>query len=73
MSDPSTRSARSGNGESVKVDRQGPRLTVTLARPEKHAGEIWVESEVGVGTRFSFLLPVEQGKVSDDKKNTGCG
>ncbi len=35
MNDPSTRSARSGNGESVTVDRQGPRLTVTLARPEK--------------------------------------
>jgi len=55
-----------------KTGGTGLGLAICKQIVEKHAGKIWAESEVGVGTRFSFLLHREQGKVSDDKKDTGC-
>ena len=33
-------------------------LSITKALVELHGGKIWVESEVGFGTRFTFTLPV---------------
>jgi signal transduction histidine kinase len=43
-------------------------LSVAKAMIELHKGQIWVESEVGKGSKFSFLLPVQhlsapQGRV----------
>ncbi|RTI01597.1 ATP-binding protein, partial [Thermus scotoductus] len=32
-------------------------LAIVKAILEAHGGEIWVESEVGKGTAFSFSLP----------------
>jgi hypothetical protein len=34
-------------------------LAITRRLVEKHGGDIWVESEVGTGSRFTFSLPLD--------------
>lgn len=43
------------------ADGEGSGLGLAIARRliEAHEGKIWVESEPGVGSKFSFLLPLE--------------
>ena len=40
-------------------------LTITKGLVEAHRGKIWVESEVGKGSTFTFTLPVSQGERRD--------
>ncbi len=42
-------------------------LSITKHLVERLGGKIWVESEVGTGTIFSFTLPLEIVEKSDDK------
>ena len=48
----------------------GMGLGLSIARDmiEKHGGKIWVESVDGKGSRFSFLLPVNQAQASAAEK-----
>lgn len=46
----------------VELDIAGTGLGLSLARDiiQLHGGNIWFESEVGVGTTFFIRLPIEQ-------------
>jgi signal transduction histidine kinase len=46
--------------------REGTGLGLTLTRRfvEMHGGKIWVESEVGKGSKFTFTLPVKYEEMT---------
>ena len=46
--------------EKQKAMGTGLGLSITKALVEMHGGKIWLESEVGRGSIFSFILPAEQ-------------
>jgi signal transduction histidine kinase len=39
-------------------------MAIVKSLVEAHSGRVWVESEMGVGSTFSFLLPISE--VYDD-------
>ncbi|MGB3756234.1 MAG: ATP-binding protein [Rivularia sp. (in: cyanobacteria)] len=45
-------------------------LAVTKQLVELHGGNIWVESELGKGSNFSFTLPVVDSKIEPEKQKT---
>ncbi len=47
-----------------RYNGMGLGLAVAKSMIELHGGRIWVESEEGKGSTFTFLLPVEQAGQS---------
>jgi signal transduction histidine kinase/HAMP domain-containing protein len=56
-----TRFYRVGLDRTVDVRGVGVDLYVTKAIIEGHGGKIWVESELGKGSTFTFTLPLDAG------------
>ncbi|PDV98867.1 ATP-binding protein [Candidatus Chloroploca asiatica] len=52
----------------LRRETQGSGLGLFLTRAiiEAHGGRIWVESQIGKGSRFSFTLPLGRRKLADE-------
>ena len=49
-----------------KYEGTGLGLSLVKRFVEQHGGKVWLESEVGKGSRFYFTLPVEPTSPSPD-------
>lgn len=57
---------RADNPLRDEVGGTGLGLSIAKSFIELHGGEIWVQSELGEGSTFSFMLPLTQPETSDD-------
>ena len=51
---------RGGSVVAGRKDGIGLGLSICRALVEAHGGKIWVESEIGRGSKFNFSLPISE-------------
>ena len=50
---------RAGHNASTAAEGTGLGLSLVKSIVEKHHGQVWAESEVGIGSSFTFTLPLQ--------------
>ena len=58
---------RASNASPVERDGTGLGLSIAKQIVERHAGRIWAESQLGIGTTIAFLLPKTHAKNAQNE------